>query len=30
VMHADPMLLLGQVCALSNLCIFDWGLANAI
>jgi len=29
VMHADPMLLLGQVCALADLCKLDWGVADA-
>jgi len=29
VMYADPLLLLGQVCALADLCIVDWGLADA-
>lgn len=25
----DPMLLLGEVCQLADLCLTDWGLANA-
>lgn len=29
VMNADPMLLLGQVCELSNACLVDWGASNA-
>ena len=29
LMSSDPMLLLGQICELSNNCLVDWGIANA-
>lgn len=30
VVHADPMLLLGESCILSDECAFDWGTVNDV
>jgi hypothetical protein len=29
VFKRDPMLLLGELCEMSDLCMFDWGLRRA-